>query len=84
VLIGYNDGSICLWDTIHKQPITYFMTELTEVRVLMIDDRQSILVVGLDKLKREVINIIVDNSVVFRQISNFNVSGALFINKQSF
>jgi len=28
VITGYVDGSICLWDTIRKIPISYFMTEL--------------------------------------------------------
>ncbi len=28
VLTGYIDGSICLWDLIRKQPLSYFMTEL--------------------------------------------------------
>jgi hypothetical protein len=28
VLTAYNDGSICLWDAIRKQPLNYFMTEL--------------------------------------------------------
>ena len=35
-------------------------------------------------MKREVINIISDNSVIFRQISNFSIQGATLINKKSF
>jgi hypothetical protein len=37
VLLGYSDGSICLWDTIRKVPLNYFMTELLELRVMDMD-----------------------------------------------
>jgi WD40 repeat protein len=26
IFTGYNDGSLCLWDTVRKQPLNYFMT----------------------------------------------------------
>jgi hypothetical protein len=37
MITGYIDGSICVWDTVRKQPLSYFMTELNEIRDLKVD-----------------------------------------------
>ena len=29
LITAYSDGSLCIWDTIRRQPLSYFMTELT-------------------------------------------------------
>lgn len=52
IITGYNDGSICLWDTIRKQPLTYFMTELHEINLVLLDSNMTLIVIGLDKMKR--------------------------------
>lgn len=84
VLTGYNDGSICLWDTIKKTPLSYFITELIELKNVLVDSKGNIVITGLDKMKREVINIISDSSVIFRQISNYNITGSLLVSQTSF
>jgi hypothetical protein len=52
VVTGYFDGSICLWDAIRKAPLGYFMTELTELKIIMPDMKLNLILVGLDKMKR--------------------------------
>ena len=44
----------------------------------------TLVILGLDKMKREVINIVSNNSVIFRQISNFNIHGALLVSRHTF
>jgi len=51
---------------------------------MLVDSRETIVIIGLDKMKREVINIVSNNSVIFRQISNFNIIDGLLINKGNF
>jgi hypothetical protein len=43
-----------------------------------------LVLVGLDKMKREVINIVSNNTVVFRQISTFNIYGACLVSEENF
>lgn len=81
---GYHDGSICLWDLIRKTPLAYFLTELNEVKVIIADAKFNLVLIGLDKMKREVINIVSEGSIIFRQISNYNINGALLVSKLSF
>lgn len=42
------------------------------------------ILVGLDKLKREVINIVKGNEVIFRQISNYNMNGMALVWEECF
>ena len=84
LITAYTDGSLCIWDTMRRQPLNYFMTELNEVRTILKDEQMTIVLVGLDKMKREVINIISNSSVIFRQISNFNIHGAVLVSSKSF
>ena len=49
-----------------------------------IDSNSNLIIVGLDKLKREVINVVNNNAVIFRQISNFNMLGICLISKANF
>ena len=84
MITGYIDGSICVWDTVRKQPLSYFMTELNEIRDLKVDQKMTLVIVGLDKMKREVIIVVSNNSVIFRQISTFNVNGLELVNRKAF
>ena len=58
VITGYNDGSICIWDAIRRVPLGYFLTELAELKIVLVDRKLAVLLVGLDRMKREVINIV--------------------------
>jgi len=51
---------------------------------MLVDESMTLVLIGLDKLKREVINIINNNSVIFRQISNYNIFGAILISSRGF
>lgn len=52
IITAYNDGSVCLWDAIRKNPLSYFMTELHELKLILNDSFMNIVLVGFDKLKR--------------------------------
>jgi hypothetical protein len=84
VVTGYVDGSICIWDAVRKAPLGYYLTELSELKVILVDSQLALVLVGLDRMKREVINIISEGSVVFRQISNYSINGALLVSGASF
>lgn len=43
------------------------------------DYEGNIIIVGLDKLRREVIQIVSDQAIIFKQISNFNIRGIKLI-----
>lgn len=58
VVTGYADGSICIWDAIRRAPLGYFLTELAELKVVLVDKNLAVVLVGLDRMKREVINIV--------------------------
>jgi hypothetical protein len=51
---------------------------------VLVDKKLAVVLVGLDRMKREVINIVSEGSVVFRQISNYNIGGALLISPNNF
>jgi len=44
----------------------------------------TLVIVGLDKMKREVILVVSNNSVIFRQISTFNIVGLELVNRIAF
>lgn len=48
------------------------------------DYEQNIVIVGLDKLKREVITIVSDQSIVFKQISTFNIKAIKLLAEETF
>jgi len=84
VLTAYVDGSVCLWDTIRKQVGFYFRSELEQIRGLLMDYEQNIVIVGLDRLKREVIEIVSEEAIVFKQISTFNIKTIKLISEDTF
>lgn len=45
------------------------------------DYEGNIIIVGLDKLKREVIEIVSDGAIIFKQISNFNIKNIKLISE---
>lgn len=51
---------------------------------MLIDEGMTLVIFGMDKMKREVINIVSDNSVIFRQISNFNILAARLVSPRTF
>ena len=48
------------------------------------DYDKNIVIVGLDKLKREVIEIVSEEAIIFKQISNFNIKGIRLISEETF
>lgn len=52
VITGYIDGSFCIWDAIRKSPLGYFLSELSELKVILVDSELSVVLVGLDRMKR--------------------------------
>jgi hypothetical protein len=55
LVVGYNDGSICIWDIIRQKSLSYLKTELSELRLIEYigeGEDEKIFIVGNDKLKR--------------------------------
>ena len=61
LLTIYNDGSVCLWDVMNAKPLSYFRTELENIKYVVVDGKMAMVMVGFDRMKREVINVVVDN-----------------------
>jgi hypothetical protein len=76
--VGYNDGSICIWDIIRQKSLAYLKTELSELQQIVYlgeGEEERIFIVGNDKLKRSTILIINKTDVLFKQISNYSIHG---------
>ena len=72
LVVGYDDGSICVWHSIKKTPLLYFKTELSEIKLMKLIE-ENLFLVGFDKMRREVITIINGEEMLFKQISNYSI-----------
>jgi hypothetical protein len=55
LVVGYNDGSICIWDIFRQKSLSYLKTELSELKQIEYlgeGEDEKIFIVGNDKLKR--------------------------------
>lgn len=81
IIVAYNDATIAYFHLFAKTPLKYFQTELELIIGMEVDSQGILIVWGLDKLKRWILMIIEEESILFRQVSNYELSGMLLVGR---
>jgi WD40 repeat protein len=83
-IVAYDDGTVAYFDTMMKQPLKYFQTGLEIVTGLYPDKNGVLVLTGRDYMRRNVLMVVADNTIMNKQISNYDIKGLLLFNNESY
>lgn len=82
LVVGYEEGSVCVWDLVRQKPLLYLKTELVSIRQILArgeGEQEKIFMVGVDRARREVILIVNGSEVLFRQVSTYPIHELMLV-----
>ncbi|CAN5951275.1 unnamed protein product [Sphagnum jensenii] len=83
-ILAYEDGTVAYFDTMMKQPLRYFQTGLESVTGLYPDRNGVLVLTGKDYMRRNVLMVVEENTVLNKQICNYDIKGLLMFDESSY
>lgn len=80
-IVAYEDGTVAYFDTMMKQPLKYFQTGLETITGLYPDQSGALVLTGQDYMRRHVLMVVADDSILYKQISNYDIRGLLLVSE---
>jgi hypothetical protein len=79
-IVAYEDGTVSYFDTMVKQSLKYFQTGLENIGSILLDKTGVLIMTGHDFMRRNVILVVQNDSILYKQISNYDIKGLVLAN----